>query len=160
MTAMKPPRPIVTYELETGNAVRHASIHAVLKALATNESYARNRINDGKPCKGFLLYDLQHAYTGDTIAHVRKLSQAFDAAFKARSKQPDHEISVRIDPRTVILVKASKWTPDYAERYKARMEASKPHPHSNYGDWMREKNDSIKPKTPKRGPGRPRKAVA
>lgn len=147
---MKPPRPIVAYELETGNAVRHASIHAAFRAMETSESYATKRINSGKPCKGVLLYDLQHAYTPETIRHVRKLSPAFDEAFRARAKKPDHEISVRIDKRTVVMVKASKWTPDFAERYRAKMEASKPQQRFNYADYMRTMNDTIKTPKPKR----------
>ncbi len=81
---------------------------------------------------------------------MRKLSPAFDEAFRARARKPDHEISVRIDKRTVVMVKASKWTPDYAERYKARMEASRPRQRFNYADYMRTINDTIKTPKPKK----------
>ena len=38
-----------------------------------------------------------------------------------KDTDPESLVSVRIDARTVILVKARNWTPDYAERYRARM---------------------------------------
>ena len=137
---MKAPRSLISYNLETGNAVRHASIREAEKACGVSQVYLQKKINTGKPAKGFLFYDAAKAYTPETIRQVRKLSPAFDEAFRAHSKKPDHEISVRIDPRTVIMVKASKWTPDYAERYRARMEASRPQgrPHS-----FVEMNDSL-----------------
>lgn len=137
---MKPPKPIVAYEIETGNAVRHASVRAAEKACGVSQVYLQKRIDSGKPAKGFLFYSTAKAYSPEAIRQVRKLSPAFDAAFKAHAKKPDHEISVRIDPRTVIMVKASKWTPDFAERYKARMEASRPQgrPHT-----FVEMNDSM-----------------
>lgn len=147
---MKPPRPIVAYELETGNATRHASICEAEKACDVSQVYLQKKLNTGKPAKGFLFYDAAKAYAPETIRHVRKMSPAFDAAFKARAKQPDHEISVRIDARTVVMVKASKWTPDYAERYKARMEASRPRQRFNYADYMRTMNDTIKTPKPKK----------
>lgn len=147
---MKPPRPIVAYELETGNATRHASVRMAEKACGVSQVYLQKKLNTGKPAKGFLFYDAAKAYSPETIRHVRKLSPAFDEAFKARAKQPDHEISVRIDKRTVVMVKASKWTPDYAERYKARMEASRPQQRFNYSDYMRTMNDTIKEPKPKK----------
>lgn len=155
---MKAPRPLVAYDLETGNATRHASIREAEKACGVSQVYLTKRINSHKPAKGFLFYDAAKAYTPETIARVRKLSPAFDAAFKARKRKPDHEISVRIDPRTVIMVKASKWTPDYAERYRERMEASRPQNRFNYSDYFVKMNDGIR--KPKRGPGRPRKETA
>lgn len=145
---MKPPRPIVAYELETGNATRHASVRMTEKDCGVSHVYLQKKINTGKPAKGFLFYDAAKAYTPEAIRQVRKLSPAFDEAFKAHSKKPDHEISVRIDKRTVVMVKASKWTPDYAERYRAKMEASKPQQRFNYADYMRTMNDTIK--TPKK----------
>lgn len=151
---MKAPRPLIAYDLETGNATRHASIRDAEKACGVSQVYLTKRINSNKPAKGFLFYDAAKAYTPETIAKVRKLSPAF----KARKRKPDHEISVRIDPRTVILVKASKWTPDYAERYRERMEASRPQNRFNYSDYFVKMNDGIR--KPKRGPGRPRKEDA
>jgi hypothetical protein len=61
---------------------------------------------------------------------------------------------VYIDRRTTLLVPADKWTPDYAERYKERIEASRPQSHTQ---GFRERNNTIKTQLPKRGPGRPRK---
>lgn len=145
---MKPPRPIVAYELETGNATRHASVREAEKACGVSQVYLQKRIGTGKPAKGFLFYDAAKAYAPEVIRHVRKLSPAFDEAFKARAKKPDHEISVRIDKRTVVMVKASKWTPDYAERYRAKMEASKPQQRWSGDQCMRMYNDTIK--TPKK----------
>ena len=145
---MKQPRPIVAYELETGNATRHASVRMAEKACGVSQVYLTKRIGTGIPAKGFLFYDASKAYSPEAIRKVRKLSPAFDEAFKTRAKKPDHEISVRIDKRTVVMVKASKWTPDYAERYKARMEASRPQQRFNYSDYMRTMNDTIK--TPKK----------
>lgn len=147
---MKTPRPIVAYELETGNATRHSSIREAEKTCGVSQVYLQKKLNTGKPAKGFIFYDAAKAYSPETIRHVRKMSPAFDAAFKARAKQPDQEISVRIDARTVIMVKASKWTPDYAERYKARMEASRPQQRFNYSDYMRTMNDTIKTQKPKK----------
>lgn len=147
---MKAPRPIVAYELETGNATRHASIREAEKTCGVSQVYLQKKLNTGKPAKGFLFYDAAKAYSPETIRHVRKMSPAFDEAFRARAKQPDHEISVRIDARTVIMVKASKWTPDYAERYRAKMEASKPQQRFNYSDYMRTMNDTIKTPKPKK----------
>lgn len=160
---MKAPRPLIAYDIETGNATRHASIIKAEKACGFSKDYLAKKINTGKPAKGFLFYDAAKAYTPETIAKVRKLSPAFDEAFKSSKRHPDHEISVRIDPRTVILVKASKWTPDYAERYKARMEASRPG--RRHHDTFVEMNDRINErkkaaKAAKRGPGRPRKEKA
>lgn len=154
---MRQPRPLVAYEIETGNATRHASVRDAEKASGVSQVYLTKRINSNKPAKGFLFYDAAKAYTTETIAKVRKLSPAFNAAFKARKGQPDHEISVRIDPRTVIMVKASKWTPDYADRYRERMAASLPSQRWSGDQCMRLYNDTLKPKRPKRGPGRPRK---
>lgn len=145
---MKAPRPLVAYDLETGNAQRHASIREAEKACGVSQVYLTKRINSNKPAKGFLFYDAAKAYTPETIRQVRKLSPAFDEAFRARARKPDHEISVRIDKRTVVMVKASKWTPDYAERYKARMEASRPQQRFNYSEYMRTMNNTIK--TPKK----------
>ena len=147
---MKPPRPIVAYELETGNATRHVSVREAEKACGVSQVYLTKRIGTGIPAKGFLFYDAAKAYAPEVIRQVRKLSPAFDAAFKARAKKPDHEISVRIDKRTVVMVKASKWTPDYAERYKARMEASKPQQRWSGDQCMRMYNDTIKTPKPKR----------
>ena len=147
---MKAPRPIVVYELETGNATRHASIREAEKTCGVSQVYLQKKLNTGKPAKGFLFYDAAKAYAPETIRQVRKLSPAFDEAFRAHSKKPDHEISVRIDKRTVVMVKASKWTPDYAERYKARMEASRPQQRFNYSDYMRTMNDTIKEPKPKK----------
>lgn len=147
---MKPPRPIVAYELETGNATRHASVREAEKACGVSQVYLTKRIGTGIPAKGFLFYDAAKAYAPETIRKVRKLSPAFDEAFKTRAKKPDHEISVRIDKRTVVMVKASKWTPDYAERYKARMETSRPQQRFNYSDYMRTMNDTIKESKPKK----------
>ena len=127
---MKTQRLIISYELETGNATRHASVGEAEKATGVSRFYLSRRINSNKPAKGFLFYDPAKAYAPETIRVVRKLSPAFDAAFKAKARKPDHEISVRVDKRTVIMIKASKWTPDYAERYRARMEASKPSQHN------------------------------
>lgn len=147
---MKPPRPIVAYEIETGNATRHASVRMAEKACGVSQVYLTKRINSNKPAKGFLFYDAAKAYAPEVIRHVRKLSPAFDAAFKERAKKPDHEISVRIDKRTVVMVKASKWTPDYAERYRAKMEASKPQQRWTGDQCMRMWNDTIKTPKPKR----------
>lgn len=147
---MKAPRPIVAYELETGNATRHASIREAEKTCGVSQVYLQKKLNTGKPAKGFLFYDAAKAYSPETIRHVRKMSPAFDEAFRARAKQPDHEISVRIDARTVIMVKASKWTPDYAERYKARMEASLPRQRWTGDQCMRMYNDTIKTPKPKK----------
>lgn len=155
---MKAPRPLIAYDLETGNAQRHASIPEAEKACGVSQVYLTKRINSGKPAKGILFYDAAKAYTPETIRQVRKLSPAFNDAFKARKRKPDHEISVRIDPRTVILVKASKWTPDYAERYLAKMEASRPDRRFNTSESFIKANESIR--KPKRGPGRPRKGAA
>ena len=145
---MKPPRPIVAYELETGNATRHASIREAEKACGVSQVYLQKKINTGKPAKGFLFYDAAKAYTPESIRQVRKLSPAFDEAFRARARKPDHEISVRIDKRTVVMVKASKWTPDYAERYRAKMEASKPQQRWTGDQCMRMWNDTIKEPKP------------
>ena len=147
---MKPPRPIVAYELETGNATRHASVRMAEKACGVSQVYLQKKLNTGKHAKGFLFYDAANAYSPEIIRHVRKLSPAFDAAFKARAKQPDHEISVRIDARTVVMVKASKWTLDYAERYRAKMEASKPQQRWSGDQCMRMYNDTIKTPKPKK----------
>lgn len=147
---MKPPRPIVAYELETGNATRHASVRMAEKACGVSQVYLQKKLNTGKPAKGFLFYDAAKAYAPETIRQVRKLSPAFDEAFRARARKPDHEISVRIDKRTVVMVKASKWTPDYAERYKARMEASRPQQRWTGDQCMRMWNDTIKEPKPKR----------
>lgn len=147
---MKAPRPIVVYELETGNATRHASIREAEKTCGVSQVYLQKKLNTGKPAKGFLFYDAAKAYAPETIRQVRKLSPAFDEAFRAHSKKPDHEISVRIDKRTVVMVKASKWTPDYAERYKARMEASKPQQRWSGDQCMRMYNDTIKTPKPKK----------
>lgn len=146
---MKPPRPIVAYELETGNATRHPSVRDAEKYCGVSQVYLQKRIGTGKPAKGFLFYDAAKAYTPETIRQVRKLSPAFNAAFRARTKKPDHEISVRIDKRTVVMVKASKWTPDYAERYLAKMEASKPRQRWTGDQCMRMWNDTIKEPKPK-----------
>ena len=155
---MRQPRPLIAYDIETGNATRHASVRDAEKACGVSQVYLTKRINSGKPAKGLLFYDAAKAYTPETIRQVRKLSPAFDAAFKARKKKPDHEISVRIDPRTVILVRASKWTPDYAERYLAKMESSRPDRRFSNSDSFLKANDGIR--KPKRGPGRPRKGAA
>ena len=146
---MKPPRPIVAYELETGNATRHASVRMAEKACGVSQVYLQKKLNTGKPAKGFLFYDAAKAYAPEAIRQVRKLSPAFDEAFMARARKPDHEISVRIDKRTVVMVKASKWTPDYAERYLAKMEASKPHQRWTGDQCMRMWNDTIKEPKPK-----------
>lgn len=143
---------LIAYDLETGNATRHASVRDAEKASGVSQVYLTKRINSGKPAKGLLFYDAAKAYTPKTIRQVRKLSPAFNDAFKARKRQPDHEISVRIDSRTVILVRASKWKPDYAKRYLAKMEASRP------DRRFIKANESIR--KPKRGPGRPRKGAA
>lgn len=155
---MRKPRPLIAYDLETGNATRHASIREAEKACGVSQVYLTKRINSGKPAKGLLFYDAAKAYTPETIRQVRKLSPAFNDAFKARKKAPDHEISVRIDPRTVILVRASKWTPDYAERYLAKMEASRPDRRFSNSESFIKANEGIR--KPKRGPGRPRKGAA
>ena len=147
---MKAPRPIVAYELETGNATRHASIREAEKTCGVSQVYLQKKLNTGKPAKGFLFYDATKAYSPETIRHVRKLSPAFDEAFRARARKPDHEISVRIDKRTVVMVKASKWTPDYAERYRAKMEASKPQQRWTGDQCMRMYNDTIKTPKPKK----------
>ena len=106
--------------------------------------------NSQERANGFLFYDAAKAYSPEVIRQVRKMSPAFDEAFRARAKKPDHEISVRIDKRTVVMVKASKWTPDYAERYKARMEASKPQQRWSGDQCMRMYNDTIKTPKPKK----------
>ena len=155
---MRQPRPLIAYDLETGNATRHASVRDAEKASGVSQVYLTKRINSGKPAKGILFYDAAKAYTPETIRQVRKLSPAFNDAFKARKKAPDHEISVRIDPRTVILVRASKWTPDYAERYLAKMEASRPDRRFSTSESFIKANEGIC--KPKRGPGRPRKGAA
>lgn len=151
---MKAPKPIIAYGIDTGNATRFISMNDFFRQLGLSAVYAASRLNTGKCAKRWLLYDTAHAYTADTIAHVRKLSPAFDEAFDARENQPEHEVSVRIDSKTIILVKASKWTPDYADRYRAKMEASRPQSHTQ---GFRVMNDTIKAPTSKRGPGRPRK---
>ena len=147
---MKAPRPLIAYDLETGNSTRLASMREAEKACGVSQVYLTKRINSNKPAKGFLFYDAANAYSPEIIRHVRKLSPAFDAAFKARAKQPDHEISVRIDARTVVMVKASKWTLDYAERYRAKMEASKPQQRWSGDQCMRMYNDTIKTPKPKK----------
>ena len=154
---MKPPRPIISYDLENGNSTRHSSVREAEKACGVSQVYLNKRINSNKPAKGFLFYDTGKAYAPETIRVVRKLSPAFDEAFKAKARKPDHEISVRVDNRTVIMVKASKWTPDYAERYRAKMEESKPTQHYTGSQCLRMYNDTIKTPRQRRGPGRPRK---
>ena len=151
---MKAPKPVVAYDIDTGTASRFASMNDCFRSLGLSAVYASSKLNTGRRVKRWLLYDTAHAYTPGTIAHVRKISPAFDEAFNATADQSDHEVSVRIDSKTVILVKASKWTPDYADRYRERMEASRPQSHTQ---GFREMDDTIKTQLPKRGPGRPRK---
>lgn len=110
-------------------------LSAMCAKFGIAQSYAIRKIGTGVPCKGFLIFETHKADSPEAKEMVRAVCLGMDKreeAAEARRKRRNKEakVSVRIDRKTVILVPASKWTPDYAERYVARLAASKPSQHN------------------------------
>lgn len=112
---MKTPKPTIAYHIPDAKRKRFASQNEMYKKLGIAPTYAARRINTGKPCKGWLLYDANHADSPEAREQLRK--HCPEAGY----------VSVRIDSRTTILVKAEKWTPDYAERYREKLNRQPDH---------------------------------
>lgn len=124
---MKQPKPITAFRIPDAERHHFASSRELVRKLDITQAYALRRLNTGIPCKGWLLFDDNHANTPEAREMIRAVCTNFDEKMEqieARAKgreNPDALISVRIDSKTVILVKAKNWTPDYAERYRAKM---------------------------------------
>lgn len=122
---MRDQQPVTAFGIADGKRRQYPSIRELSRKLKISGSYARRKINSGLPCKGYLLFDDIHADTPETKEMLRSVCADFDkhneeATAKAKRKR-DGLVSVRIDSKTVILIKASRWTPDYAERYRAKL---------------------------------------
>ena len=118
---MIPPKKMTAISCLTGGRRHFKSIGDMVKQLGINRTYAVERINSGTPCKGWLLYDTDHDTSPEAREAMRRHVKGFEAKCQAKQSKREAFVSVRIDSRTTILVKASKWTPDCAERYKARL---------------------------------------
>ena len=118
---MIPPKKMTAISCLTGGRRHFKSIGDMVRQLSINRTYAVERINSGEPCKGWLLYDNDHDTSPEAREAMRRHVRGFDAKCQARQARREAYVSVRIDSRTTILVKASKWTPDYAERYRERL---------------------------------------
>lgn len=142
--------------IDDGKRRQYPSVRELCRKLKLSDTYARRKINSGSPCKGYLLFDDIHANTPETKAILSSVCSAFDKhneEIEAKAKRKrDGLVSVRIDSKTVILVKASRWTPDYAERYRAKMrDAQRLSSKYEPSDFINQNNTLIdKPKS-KRG---------
>lgn len=152
---MRQPTPITAINCEDGKHRHFASISEACRKLGMASTYACRRVNGGQPCKGWLLFDDDHATSPEAVEAQRRHVKGYETKMQAMQARKDTLVSIRIDSRTTILVKASKWTPDYAERYRETLK-KRNEIISNNGDNFR-KLPSVK--KPKRGPGRPRKEV-
>ena len=163
---MKTPRPATAINAETARHRHFPSLNAMFSKLGISPTYAAKKTNTCEPAKGWFLFDDIRLAMPETQRKLRKACPAFDKAKQAieaktkRRRKNGGDVAVRIDSRTIILVPAEKWTPDYADRYRAKMEASKPQPHSQPFKTFTDMNNAIKQKKVKRGPGRPRKGAA
>lgn len=124
---MRAAKPIVAYRVADGLQRRFTSIYDLERKLGIAHSYSNIRKNTGKACKGWLIFDADKAGKPETndlvrsaMEDVESQNKAVEEEAKAKIKS-DSLVSVRIDAKTVILVKASKLTPDYAEKYRAKM---------------------------------------
>ena len=124
---MRAGMPLVAYRVADGLLRRFTSIYDLERKLGIAHSYSNIRKNTGKACKGWLIFDAEKENDPETIAmlqaamaEIDNYNQVAEERAKATAKA-DRLVSVRIDSKTVILVKASKVTPDYAERYRAKM---------------------------------------
>ena len=118
---MIPPKKMTAISCLTGGRRHFKSIGDMVKQLGINRTYAVERINSGTPCKGWLLYDTDHDTSPEAREAMRRHVQGFDVKWQAKQSKREAFVSVRIDSRTTILVKASKWSPDYADLYRARL---------------------------------------
>lgn len=138
---MRPPKPIIAYHIPDAQRRRFPSKNEMYKRLGISSTYADLRVNTGIPCKGWLLYDENHSDAPETREHLRKHCPEYDGKLQAieahhgLGKRSGGYVSVRIDSRTTILVKADKWTPDYAERYREKLRESNTFVQRNSGDW-------------------------
>lgn len=127
---MKTPKPTIAYHIPDAKRKRFASQNEMYKKLGIAPTYAARRINTGEPCKGWLLYDVNHADSPEAREHLRKHCPEYDKKLQrieAHNGRKGGYVSVRIDSRTTILVKAEKWTPDYAERYREKLNRQPDH---------------------------------
>lgn len=150
---MRTAKPVTAFRVADAKREDFPTVSAMCLKFGIAQSYAIRKIGTGVPCKGFLIFETHKADSPEAKDMVRAVCLGMDKreeAAEARRKRMSKEakVSVRIDRKTVILVPASKWTPDYAERYKARMEASKPQQRWSGDQCMRMWNDTIK--TPKK----------
>ena len=143
---MKTPIPATAINAETARRRHFPSLNAMFSKLGISPTYAAKKTNSCEPAKGWFLFD--------------DIRLAMPETQRKRKTKNGGDVAVRIDSRTIILVPADKWTPDYAERYRAKMEASKPQPHLQPFKTFTDMNNAIKQKKTKRGPGRPRKERA
>lgn len=121
---MLPPRPTTAINCEDGRRRHFARMSEMRSSLGLSESYVQRRINSGTPCKGWLIYDDDHATSPEAVEAQRRHVKGYEEKEQRRqAKKKDALVSVRIDAKTVILVKASKWTPDFAERYREKLKS-------------------------------------
>lgn len=150
------PKPTVAVDIEDGKCHRFESVNAMCRKLGTTVTYALRRLNTGTPAKGYLLFTADRIDSPEAQEQCRLKVNGWQAKQEARqAKKKQGLVSVYVDRKTTLLVPAEKWTPDYAERWKARMAASQPLQRQN--DSFITMNDRIKEPRVKRGPGRPRK---
>lgn len=150
------PKPTVAVGIEDGKRHRFESVNAMCRKLGFTVSYALLRLNTGTPAKGYLLFTADLIDSPEAQEQCRRKVNGWQAKQEARqAKKKQGLVSVYVDRKTTLLIPAEKWTPDYAERWKARMAASKPL--GSRTDALVLRNDTIKEPRVKRGPGRPRK---
>lgn len=149
------PKPTIAVCIEDGKTYRFESVNAMCRKLGTTVTYALRRLNTGTPAKGYLFFTADRIDSPEAQQHLERQVKGWRTKKEAAQAKRKGLVSVVIDRKTTLLVPADKWTPDYAERWKARMAASQPqHRPSEAFITM---NDRIKEPRVKRGQGRPRK---
>lgn len=149
------PKPTVAVDIEDGKRHRFESVNAMCRKLCITVTYALLRLNTGTPAKGYLLFTADRIDSPEAQEQCLKVN-GWQAKQEARQAKKKHGlVSVSVDRKTTLLVPAEKWTPDYAERWKARMAASQPEGRQH--DSFITMNDRIKEPRVKRGQVRPRK---
>lgn len=149
------PKPTVAVGIEDGKRHRFESVNAMCRKLCITVTYALLRLNTVTPAKGYLLFTADRIDSPEAQEQCRQKVNGWQAKQEARQAKKHGLVSVSVDRKTTLLVPAEKWTPDYAERWKARMAASQPLQRQH--DSIITMNDRIKEPRVKRGPGRPRK---
>lgn len=148
-------KPIIAVCIEDGKTYRFESVNAICRKLGITVTYALRRLNTGTPAKGFLFFTADRIDSPEAQQHLADKVKGWRTRKEAAQAKRKGLVSVYVDRKTTLLVPAEKWTPDYAERWKARMAASQTQ--HRQADAFVKMNDTIKAPRPKRGPGRPRK---